>query len=359
LSIITRQEREILVLDLYNQGKTIREIAKEARMSFRDIGVILNKTVQDKTEGLKEDDAEKNQNQEKQQQLSLSIQAYKLFSAGKTSLEVAIALNLRESEATKFCREYWKLKQLYNLNMVYEELGDESIGDFLKLYRLAKAKGMGVQQVIYLLAISNNDLPAIEERFKRLRSDVSMLQSQKHTCKRNLYKLNNQIVTASRLLGSFSISCERERREIENLYNEKARLEAIVTEFKNNNEDYLEIKQAAEEKVKDILMNSKLLLQFATFSVIESLRMNPELYNFVLYNSSDNNTAYGSNHLSLMSEQQFSYFSDYPYAALILEEAEKLYNKLTTKLTNEVMTAAAAAIRTSSLPSLNQRDDRL
>ena len=34
-SIITREERETLVLDLYNQGKTIREIAKQARMSFR------------------------------------------------------------------------------------------------------------------------------------------------------------------------------------------------------------------------------------------------------------------------------------------------------------------------------------
>jgi hypothetical protein len=34
---------------------------------------------------------------------------------------------------------------------------------------------------------------------------------------------------------------------------------------------------------------------------------------------------------------------------LILEEAEKLYNKLTTELTNDVM-AAAAAIRASSLP---------
>jgi DNA-binding NarL/FixJ family response regulator len=44
-SIRTRQERERVVLDLYNQGKTIREIAKEARMSFRDIGVILNKAV--------------------------------------------------------------------------------------------------------------------------------------------------------------------------------------------------------------------------------------------------------------------------------------------------------------------------
>jgi hypothetical protein len=34
---------------------------------------------------------------------------------------------------------------------------------------------------------------------------------------------------------------------------------------------------------------------------------------------------------------------------LILEEAEKLYNKLTTELTNKVM-AAAATIRESSLP---------
>ena len=50
---MTRQERERAVLDLYhNQRKTIRYIAKEARMSFRrDIGVILNKIVKEKTEG--------------------------------------------------------------------------------------------------------------------------------------------------------------------------------------------------------------------------------------------------------------------------------------------------------------------
>ena len=67
MSIMTRQERERLVLDLYNQGKTIREIAKEARMSFRDIGVILNKAIEEKTareEGIKQDDGEENQEQE-------------------------------------------------------------------------------------------------------------------------------------------------------------------------------------------------------------------------------------------------------------------------------------------------------
>ena len=41
--MLTRQEREQTVLSLYNQGKTIRDIAREVRISFRDIGVVLKK----------------------------------------------------------------------------------------------------------------------------------------------------------------------------------------------------------------------------------------------------------------------------------------------------------------------------
>jgi uncharacterized protein YerC len=317
MTILTRQERERLVLELYNQGKTYREISKEARISPRDIGVILNKVMEEKTEGLKEEDnpnLEKNQEQEEQQHLSPSAQAYKLFSEGKTPLEVSIALNLRDSEATTFCREYWRLRQLHNLSTVYEEIKDD-ITSFLKLYKLANAKGMGVQQVVDILAIANNDLPAIEERFKRLRNDVSMLQSQKRIYERNLYQLNNQIAPTTRLLNSFRISCERERREIEYLQNEMTRLNVLVTQFKNNNEEYLDkIKQAVEESAKTILTNSKILLNFATASVIESLRRNTELCNFVLNDISNNNDT-----------------------AVILEESEKVYNELITKLTNSVI----------------------
>ena len=46
--MLTRQEREQIVLDLYNQGKTIRDIAKEVRMSFRDIGTVLKKEEKEK-----------------------------------------------------------------------------------------------------------------------------------------------------------------------------------------------------------------------------------------------------------------------------------------------------------------------
>jgi hypothetical protein len=88
-------------------------------------------------------------------------------------------------------------------------------------------------------------------------------------------------------------------------------------------------------------------LKFATLSVIESLRRNSELYNFMLYNTSvvTNSTTYASNSLSLISErqhqQQQQSFND-SYTALILEEAEKLYNELTTKLTNSIIAAATA-----------------
>jgi DNA-binding transcriptional MerR regulator len=217
---------------------------------------------------------------------------------------------------------------------------DPSKSLLLKLYRLSKDKGMSVKQVVDLLAIANNDLPAIEERFKTLRNDIGMLQFQRHIDERNLYQLNNQIASTTKLLNSFRISCKRERREIGNLYNEKAIIENLVTQFKNNNEEFLnKIKQAAYEEVKGVLIDGKLLLKFATLWVIESLRMNPELYNFIIHDNSNNTTiSYGSNYPSLMlsgQQRQQQSFND-SYTALILEEAEKLYNKLTTELTNKI-----------------------
>jgi hypothetical protein len=86
MTILTRQERERLVLDLYNQGKTYREISKEARISPRDIGVILNKAIEEKTkeskeEGIKQqdDDAKQIKQQPEQQHLSLSLKPTNYF----------------------------------------------------------------------------------------------------------------------------------------------------------------------------------------------------------------------------------------------------------------------------------------
>jgi hypothetical protein len=160
--------------------------------------------------------------------LSLAAQAYKLFSERKTPLQVAIELNLGESEATKFYKEYWKLKQLHNLNMVYEET-KRDIEPFLRLYRLSKAAGMSARHVINLLEIANTNLPDIQCRYERLKREVNTLEFNKHQSHIALSYCNNQMKMKSKALTSYRISYIREIREIENLCNEKTRLEAIVT----------------------------------------------------------------------------------------------------------------------------------
>jgi hypothetical protein len=53
---------------------------------------------------------------------------------------------------------------------------------------------------------------------------------------------------------------------------------------------------------------------------------------------------------SRRQQQQQQSFND-TYTSLILEEAEKLYNKLRTEMTNRIRAADATSIRASSLPS--------
>ena len=105
--VLTSKQREKLVLDLYNEGKTIKEIAKEAKMSFRDIGYIL-----------------KAGNRKNRQMQSISSQAYKLFSEGKIVLQVAIALSLRDHEVSALYTEYCNLSGLDSLCVVYREVKD-------------------------------------------------------------------------------------------------------------------------------------------------------------------------------------------------------------------------------------------
>ena len=115
-------EREGRVFELYDQGKNTREIAKELRMSLRDIGFILKKgQVNHGIVTIMDDGNNSNNNNNNKPLNEKATQAYKLFSEGKTPVEVAIQLNLSEKEATRFYTEYWRLKRLYSLYHIYQE----------------------------------------------------------------------------------------------------------------------------------------------------------------------------------------------------------------------------------------------
>jgi predicted HTH domain antitoxin len=83
---MNREEREEYVVQLFKENNSIREIAKLMHMSFRDIGAIINKAKlqAERNKGYNDDDIESKSPESK---------AFRLFSEGKSPVEVAIALD--------------------------------------------------------------------------------------------------------------------------------------------------------------------------------------------------------------------------------------------------------------------------
>ena len=173
MSILTKAEKENLVLELHSLGKTYPEIAKEARISVRDIKPVLVKA-------------------ESEQSLSVSSQAYKLFSEGQTATQVAIALDIRQPQATEFFTEYWKLQQLDQLYQIFQEIKN-NMYFFIQLYRQAKASGMNVQDIIRVLRIAKNDLRSIEYRFQELKLQADSLVNSNLSAANTFQDFSNQI----------------------------------------------------------------------------------------------------------------------------------------------------------------------
>jgi hypothetical protein len=127
---------------------------------------------------------------------------------------------------------------------------------------------------------------------------------------------------------------------MKNLYNEKARLDEVVTGFKSNNKEYLDkIKQRVEDKVSSVLSDSKVFLQFAIASVIELLRRNPDKYNNLLVSNIS---------LSTTPTQEPPPLHKEDYKTMILEESDKLYNELIKELVSTIMDNTTAESKNSS-----------
>jgi hypothetical protein len=298
--------------------------------------------------------------------LSLSTQAYKLFSDGKSLIQVAVALNLKESEITRFYKEYIKLSHMHDLNIVYEEVKGDII-PFLKLYRSARSAGMNEVHVVNLLRIANDDnnLPAVEYRYEGLKQDINALENKKLNSNKDLQDLKNQILNSRKLLDSCDLTYKQQAEKIAYLQSKKIGLEDLVKRFENNNEEYLKINQTVKDKVSSILSDGKGLLRLALYSVMESIRNEPVKYSsLICYNnntdlySSSTTADYSSQYHGASYGQQHDYFMEAQIATLV-HEAEKLYNKLVKDLTNRIIYGAAfsSSGTSSSLSMLSSSSD--
>ena len=342
--VLTRQEKEKKILDLYNQGKTYKEIAVEARVSLRDINPVLKRAEKERGNDLGINTQEGNNggtgNHQTQKVYAFS-QAYRLFSDGKTPLDVAIELNLREPEATRYYRQYWKLRQLYSLNMVYEEIGDDII-HIPKIHRKIRAAGMGVDQAISLIKNANSELPTLEEKYQKVKREVSSLEFKKLEAEKTLNDLFHQIDSLENMVEWLQTSCQEEEDSLDELEQKKIRLKRLVKQFKENDAEYLMIKRTVQNKVSNLLLDGKGILRVALNSLMESMRADPQKYRDLINynrNSSAGNIAWQYTRYN-HGQQPFASFDNFyeEYESTLLKDAEKLYNKLVKEWTEQIIT---------------------
>jgi chromosome segregation ATPase len=160
-------------------------------------------------------------------------------------------LKIRTPQAIIFCREYWDLVRLGNLNQIYREINHD-IWYFVELHRLAKAGGFRVEQVVRLLRIANNDLPLVDCKYESLKTDVKTLEEYKRNSEGRLRDLENQIIEASNHVEYYRASCRQEQKKLEDLRQQRMKLEAVVRHF----EEFLKIRRIVEVRVHSTLSHS-------------------------------------------------------------------------------------------------------
>ena len=153
-------ERERKVIELYNQDKSTRDIAKELRMSLRDISIILRKYHVNHGIVLTKDNGNGNNNNETNNKSpsQKATQAYELYDKGKKPVEVALQLGLPESKATRYYREYLDLTGLYEVTFLYEEK-KHCIPSLLKLNKVLEMEGIHDENDIAIVLRYANELP--------------------------------------------------------------------------------------------------------------------------------------------------------------------------------------------------------
>jgi hypothetical protein len=270
---------------------------------------------------------------------TLSVTLTVSFQKVRPLWRLAIELSLKEPEVTRYYRQYWKLSQMHSLNIVYEEIGD-SIIHIPKIHRKIKAAGMGVDQAINLIKNANNHLPSLEQKYHKLKKDVNLLESRKSVEYKTLNDLHGQIDASEKVLEWLRESCEEEAK-LDHLESEEISLKRLVKCFKNSNEEYLKIKRIVQNKIIDLLLDAKSILKLALYSLKESMKKDPQKYiNLIYYDRSFSagNNAWqytGYNYRLRQSYASFNNF-DEEYSTL-LEDAEKLYNKLVKEWTEQVL----------------------
>jgi hypothetical protein len=164
---------------------------------------------------------------------------------------------------------------MYKLVTIYQETQD-SMGYFLKLFRLGREKGVTPEQIMKLVQMADS-IHKLQDKLQRLQSEVLDISRSKTVAKDQLKDLHDEIGDAQEKLNLVNETFEVKYGELKETSSQAQKLQNYVEQFKDS-QDYQELESIVHGEVGKILTDNKKLLQNALFSILLAIRNDPDRY---------------------------------------------------------------------------------
>ena len=173
---LNKFEKEKRVIELYKDGKTIRDIAKEVRMSFRDISNLIkayNKKIR-----LQQPKKEENNHSSPIKKLSISSRAFILFKEGKKIDEAKVLLDIPFKLAIRYWKQYLKSIRMFESFEFYQD-HSYAIPTLLSINTFMTRNSISGNDIVNVLR-SANDVITLNNSISNLKSECETWQRVKN-----------------------------------------------------------------------------------------------------------------------------------------------------------------------------------
>src|SRR5829696_640770 len=208
------EEEKRRIIDLhFNQGKTIREVSRLMGKSSHDITPVTKEHKMQLAQNYALANGEQSEFIQREQDRPFpNVKAYKLFDEGKSPLEVAAELNLPGPQVQQFHIEYLNMMRMHKLVTIFQEI-QNSMGYFLKLFRLGKEKGVTPEQIIKLVQMADS-IHKLQDKLRNIEGKVLDISRRKSVDLERLKDLHDETEAAQEKLNLINKTFEVKYEEL-------------------------------------------------------------------------------------------------------------------------------------------------
>jgi transposase-like protein len=343
-------EEKRRIIDLhFNQGKTIREVCRIMGKSSHDITPVTKEHRIRLAQNYALANGEKSEVvQGEEDRVIPNVKAYKLFDEGKSLLEVTADLNLPWPQVKQFYAEFLNMKRMYKLVTIYHD-NQDSMGYFLKLFRLGKEKGVTPEQIMNLIQMADS-IHRLQDKLQRLQTEISDISTRKSEGQEELDGLHNKIINTKEKLDTVKKTFDIKYEELKEACSQAQKLQNYVEQFKDG-QDYHEVESIVRSEVKRTLLDNRKLLHNALFSVLLALRNDPDRYLMIDRIELTPFTTTIINYDSFLAlGHQFDPQRNEQLSGKVLEVARKILSNLQKSIVDSTISIAAGLEERNSYP---------